>query len=70
MCTPSFLSAFKVLFSMSQRNQGRAGLTGFLNFAVNTSAGKPRSRPGGYVASDRIQLLANELEKTQSLLGL
>lgn len=55
---------------MSQRNQGRAGLTGFLNFAVNTSAGKPRSRPGGYVASDRIQLLANELEKTQSLLGL
>lgn len=63
------LSACKVLFSTSQTNQARASLTGFLNFAVNTSVGQPRSRPGGYVGSDRIQLLANELEKTRYLLG-
>lgn len=53
----------------AKRNQARASLTGFLNFAVNTSVGQPRSRPGGYVGSDRIQLLANELEKTRYLLG-
>lgn len=50
-------------------NQARDSLTGFLNFALNTSVGQPRSRPGGDVGSDRIQLLKNELEKTRSLCG-